>query len=188
MREMIAPQSSLDANPKAKLLPLEKLISNPFQVRQDFDSPEALAALEELAADISGHGVLQPILVKPSKLAGKFEIVAGERRYRAAQIASISQIPAIVENFNDEQARLVSLTENLQRRNLTFKEEVEFLARLNEQRSLEGLGGEAGLAKLIHKSRTYIAKRLKLASFPELIERVSNNEISINQPMVKRLS
>jgi hypothetical protein len=57
MREMIAPQSLLDANPKAKLLPLEKLVSNPFQVRQDFNSPEALAALEELAVDISVHGI-----------------------------------------------------------------------------------------------------------------------------------
>src|SRR5438105_677769 len=101
MREMIAPQSSLDANPKAKLLPLEKLISNPFQVRQDFDSPEAIAALEELATDVSEHGILQPILVRSAKDPGKFEIVAGERRYRAAQIASLKQIPAIVENFSD---------------------------------------------------------------------------------------
>lgn len=77
MREMIAPQSSLDANPKAKLLPIEKLISNPFQVRQGFDTPEANAALEELAADISEHGILQPILVRPAREPGKFEIVAG---------------------------------------------------------------------------------------------------------------
>ncbi len=111
MREMIAPQSSLDANPKAKLLPLEKLVSNPFQVRQDFDSAEAVAALEELAADITEHGILQPILVRPAREPGKFEIVAGERRYRAALIASLKQIPAIVENLNDEQARLISLRE-----------------------------------------------------------------------------
>jgi ParB/RepB/Spo0J family partition protein len=181
MREMIAPQSSLDANPKAKLLPLEKLISNPFQVRQDFDSPEAISSLEELAADISENGVLQPILVRPAKEPGKFEIVAGERRYRAAQIASIPQIPVIVENFSDDQARLVSLTENLQRWNLSFKEEVNFLAELNEKRSQEGFGGDTDLSRLIHKSRTYVAKRLKLAFFPELVERVAKNEISINQ-------
>ena len=166
MREMIAPQSSLDANPKAKLLPLEKLISNPFQVRQDFDSPEAVAALEELAADISEHGVLQPILVRPAREPGKFEIVAGERRYRAAQIASLKQIPAIVENFSDEEARLVSLTENLQRRDLNFKEEVDFLAQLNEKRTQEGFGGETDLSRLIHKSRTYVAKTLKTSFFP----------------------
>ena len=121
MREMIAPQSSLDANPKAKLLPLERIVSNPFQVRQDFDTVEAVIALEELAADITEHGILQPILVRPARDLGKFEIVAGERRYRAAQIASLKQIPAIIENFSDEEARLVSLTENLQRRDLNFK-------------------------------------------------------------------
>lgn len=180
MREMIAPQSSLDANPKAKLLPLEKLVSNPFQVRQDFDSPEAVAALEELAADITEHGILQPILVRPAREPGKFEIVAGERRYRAAQIASFKQLPVIVENFNDEEARLASLTENLQRRDLTFKEEVAYLAQLNEKRTQEGFGGESDLSRLIHKSRTYIAKRLKLASFAELVERVNTNQISIN--------
>jgi ParB/RepB/Spo0J family partition protein len=180
MREMIAPQSSLDANPKAKLLPLEKLVSNPFQVRQDFDSPEAVAALEELAADIREHGILQPILVRPAREAGKFEIVAGERRYRAAQIASVSQIPATVENFSDEEARLVSLTENLQRRDLNFKEEVEFLSQLNESRTQAGFGGESDLGRLIHKSRTYVAKRLKIAAFPDMVERVNTNEISIN--------
>src|SRR5690349_13989738 len=98
MREMISPESSLDANPKAKLLPLDKLVSNPFQVRQDFDTPEAMTALEELAADIKEHGILQPILVRPAREPGKFEIVAGERRYRAGRIASLKQIPAIVEN------------------------------------------------------------------------------------------
>jgi ParB/RepB/Spo0J family partition protein len=180
MREMIAPQSSLDANPKAKLLPIERIVSNPFQVRQDFDSPEAVAALEELAADITEHGILQPILVRPAREPGKFEIVAGERRYRAAQIASLNQLPAIVENFSDEEARLVSLTENLQRRELNFKEEVEFLAQLNEKRTMEGFGGESDLSRLIHKSRAYIAKRLKLASFPDLIERVNTKQISIN--------
>lgn len=180
MREMIAPQSSLDANPKAKLLPIEKLISNPFQVRQDFDSPEALAALEELAADIKEHGILQPILVRPAREVGKFEIVAGERRYRAAQIASLGQLPALVENYNDDEARLVSLTENLQRRDLNFKEEVEFLAQLNDSRTLAGLGGETDLSRIINKSRTYVAKRLKLSAFPDLVELVNKSEISIN--------
>jgi len=187
MREMIAPQSSLDANPKAKLLPIEKLISNPFQVRQDFDTPEANAALEELAADISEHGILQPILVRPAREPGKFEIVAGERRYRAAQIASLKQLPAIVDNFNDKEARLVSLTENLQRRDLNFKEEVDFLAQLNEKRIQEGFGGETDLARLIHKSRTFIAKRLKLAPFPDLVERVITNQISINHAYTEAL-
>jgi ParB/RepB/Spo0J family partition protein len=180
MREMIAPQSSLDANPKAKLLPIEKLISNPFQVRQDFDSPEAISALEELAADIREHGILQPILVRPAKETGKFEIVAGERRYRAAQIASLKQLPAIVETYNDDEARLVSITENLQRRDLNFKEEVEFLVQLNESRIMNGFGGDSDLSRLIHKSRTYVAKRLKIASFPDLVERVNTNKISIN--------
>jgi ParB/RepB/Spo0J family partition protein len=180
MREMIAPESSLDSNPKAKLLPLEKLISNPFQIRQDFDSPEAIAALEELAADITQRGVLQPILVRPAHEAGKFEIIAGERRYRAALIAALKHIPVTIENYGDQEARLISLTENLQRRELSFKEEVEFLTQLNDERTGEGLGGETDLARLIHKSRTYVAKRLKLAAFPDLVDRVDTKQISIN--------
>ncbi|MBN9392363.1 MAG: ParB/RepB/Spo0J family partition protein [Chloroflexi bacterium] len=116
----------------------------------------------------------------PAREPGKFEIVTGERRYWAAQITSLKQVPAIVEIFSDEKARVVSLTENLQRRNLNFKEEVEFLAQLNESRIQAGFGGESDLSRLLHKSRTYIAKRLKIASFPDLIERVNTNQISIN--------
>lgn len=186
MREMIAPQSALDTNPKAKLIPIERILSNPFQVRQDFSSEEAVAALEELAEDLRQRGILQPIIVRTvaNRTAegggSQFEIVAGERRYRAAGLAGLKELPAIVENFSDEEARLVSLTENLQRRDLNFKEEVEFLARLDVERSEAGKGGESDLAQLIHKSRTYVAKRLKLAQHHDLVEQVANNQLSIN--------
>lgn len=207
MRDMIAPQKvGLENNPKAKLLPIERIVSNPFQVRQDFSSPEALAALEELAADIQQHGILQPLLVRPlptpavgnsktntsaldvAAKVEKFEIVAGERRYRAAQLADLKELPVIIETYTDEEARLVSLTENLQRRDLNFKEEVTFLAELDAQRSTAGKGGESDLAQLIHKSRTYVAKRLKLVAFPELVERVSKSELSINEAYTQAVS
>lgn len=183
MRNMIAPQAGLENNPKAKLIPLNRVMSNPFQVRQDFDSSEAVTALRELSEDIRKRGILQPLVVRPMRGEnnGKFEIVAGERRYRAAQLAELGSVPAIVEDYSDEEAQLVSLTENLQRRDLNFKEEVEFLAQLEVQRSSVGRGGDTDLAQLIHKSRTYVAKRLKLAYYPDLVSLVVANELSINQ-------
>lgn len=182
MREMIAPQSSLDNNPKAKIIPLDRLVSNPFQVRQDFDSEEARQALQELSENIARHGILQPLIVRPSKdEVGKFEIVAGERRYRAAGLAGLSEVPVMVESYEDAEAQLVTLTENLQRRDLNFVEEVNFLSQLNRQRSIDGKGGESDLAELIHKSRTYVAKRLKLANHPDLVKQVTDGLLSINE-------
>lgn len=214
MREMIAPQTApLDTNPKARLLPLERIVSNPFQVRQDFSSPEALTALEELAENIRQHGILQPLIVRPLKNKNPenantttattttststtssdgggggnnnqqqqhYQIVAGERRYRAASLASLRQVPVVIEDYSDQEARLISLTENLQRRDLSFKEEVDFLGELDKSRSAEGQGGDTDLANLIHKSRTYVAKRLKLVAYPLLVEQVNKGELSIN--------
>src|SRR5207244_4340417 len=90
--------------------------------------------------------------------------------------------------LNDEEARLASLTENLQRRDLNFKEEVAFLFELDKQRSLVGEGGETDIGRLIHKSRTYVAKRLKLANFPELVDKVANNELSIDAAYAQAVS
>ena len=189
MREMIAPQSALDSNPKAKLLTLDKIVSNPFQVRQDFSSSRAVSALEELAQDIQQRGVLQPLVVRPVSVqresgggySNRFEIVAGERRFRAAQLAGLQEVPVIIEEMNDTEAQMASLTENLQRLDLGFREEVDFLAEINRQRTLLGKGGDTDLAQVIHKSRTYVAKRLKLANYPDLLEKVEKAELSINQ-------
>ena len=187
MGNMLAPRlAGLDANPKAKLVPLERIVSNPFQVRQDFDSPEAAAALQELAEDIAQRGILQPLVVRPVASGSdssleNFEIVAGERRYRAARLVGLTQLPVIVENYSNEEARLVSLTENLQRRDLSFVEEVAFLAELDKQRAAIGEGGDSDLARLIHKSRSYVAKRLKLAAAPALLAKVAKGELSLNE-------
>lgn len=183
MRDMIAPQAVLENNPKAKLLPLDRLISNPFQVRQDFSSEDAIKALEELANDVGKRGVLQPLIVRPARNANgenRYQIVAGERRYRAAGLAGLKEVPVIIEDYSDDEAQLISLTENLQRRDLSFKEEVDFLSELNARRSQNGKGGDTDLAELIHKSRTYVAKRLKLAVHPDLVEQIATNQLSIN--------
>ena len=98
-------------------IPLKELRSNPYQPRKNFDE----AALKELSDSIKEHGVFQPIIVKKS-IKG-YEIIAGERRYRASKLAGLEKIPAIVRNFTDNQMMEIALLENLQRENLNAIEE-----------------------------------------------------------------
>ena len=103
-------------------LPIHSLVSGKYQPRKNFDQSE----LEELAESIRVNGVLQPILVRPISNASKsFEIIAGERRWRASQIAKIHQVPVIVRNFDDETLNGVAMIENLQRSDLNVIEEAE---------------------------------------------------------------
>ena len=98
-------------------IPLEELRPNPYQPRKVFDEE----ALQDLADSIKEHGVFQPIIIKKS-IKG-YEIIAGERRYRASKIAGLTKIPAIIRNFTDEQMMEIALLENLQRENLNAIEE-----------------------------------------------------------------
>src|SRR5438309_1949828 len=96
------------------LVVIEEIESNPFQVRQVFDEE----ALEELAADIKERGILEPLIVRQRKEDGFYEIIAGERRYRAAQIAGLTEVPVIVREMSEKDARFAMLAENLQRQDL----------------------------------------------------------------------
>jgi ParB family chromosome partitioning protein len=129
---------------------------HPDQPRRHFDED----ALAELAASISLRGVLQPIVVRP--VANKFQIVAGERRWRAAQRAQLHQIPAIIREYDDGTVLEIALIENIQREELNAIEEGEAYSRLTREfgHSQEALG------KIVHKSRSHIANLMRLLDLP----------------------
>lgn len=140
-----------------------------FQPRTEFDRD----ALESLAQSIKEKGVLQPLLVR--KKNDKYEIIAGERRWRAAQLAGLEKVPAVIKNLSDSETLEIALIENLQRENLSAIEEAEGLNRLmNEYEYTQEVIG-----KVIGKSRSYIANTLRLLSLPEEIkQQVKENKLS----------
>ena len=141
-----------------RTLPVTALEPGPFQPREAMDEE----ALGELAASMREHGVLQPILVRPSKQEGRFQIIGGERRWRAAQKAGLHEVPALVRPFSDREAMAAGLVENLQRQDLNALEEAEGYGRLTQQ---FGLTQEA-LAKIVGKSRPHVANTLRLLNLP----------------------
>lgn len=153
-----------------KKVSLNELRSNPYQPRKNFDEE----ALQELASSIKEHGVFQPIIVKKS-IKG-YEIVAGERRVKASQIAGLEEIPAIVRDFTDEEMMEIALLENLQREDLNALEEATAYKKLLENLSLT----QEELAKRLGKSRSHITNMLGLLKLPESVqEKVTTKEISM---------
>ena len=149
---------------------IDELRVNPYQPRKVFDEK----ALQELSASIKEHGVFQPIIVKKS-IKG-YEIVAGERRYRASKLAGLKTIPAIIRDFNDEQMMEIALLENLQRENLTAKEEAEAYKAMIETLSLT----QEELSQKVGKSRSHITNILGLLRLPkEVQEMVNSSKISM---------
>lgn len=136
-------------------LPLEFLQRGKYQPRIDFDE----AALQELADSIKAQGVMQPIVVR-SVGADRYEIVAGERRWRASQLAALDTIPAIVRDISDETAIAMALIENIQRENLNPLEEARALKRLQTEFELS----QQEVATAVGKSRSVIANLLRLLS------------------------
>ena len=140
-----------------RTIDVARIRPNPAQPRQVFDEQ----ALAELAASIAERGVLQPILVRP--VSDGYELVAGERRWRAAQKAQLHEIPAIIREFDEESTAEVALIENIQRENLNAIEEAEAYRQLINRydHSQEVVG------KLVGKSRSHIANLLRLLELPE---------------------
>lgn len=145
------------------LLPIDRLEPGPFQPRTTMDE----AALAELADSIRQRGVLQPILARPHPEAhGRFQIIAGERRWRAAQRAGLHELPALVRTLSDSDALAAALVENLQRQDLNPIEEAEGFRRLTEEFGLtqEQLGDAVG------KSRSHVANVLRLLHLPSAVQ------------------
>jgi ParB family transcriptional regulator, chromosome partitioning protein len=131
----------------------------PGQPRRHFDD----GALDELARSIEARGLLQPILVRA--VVGGFEIIAGERRWRAAQRANIHQVPVIIREFDDKTALEIALVENVQREALSAWEEGETYRRLIEEHGHI----QEGLAKIVGKSRSHIANLMRLRNLPQVV-------------------
>ena len=142
------------------------------QPRKNFDEEK----LSELAENITRMGVLQPILVRPSETEGRYIIVAGERRWRAARIAGLSEIPAIVREFTEEESSQVALIENLQREDLSPIEEAKAYKRL---KTVYGMTQES-ISKVVGKSRSAVANSLRLLDLePECVEALESGEITV---------
>jgi ParB family transcriptional regulator, chromosome partitioning protein len=141
-----------------RMLDISTISPLPGQPRTHFDE----AALEELAQSIKARGVIQPIVVRPQP-DGRFQLVAGERRWRAAQKASLHQIPALVRDLDDREVMALALIENLQREDLNPVEEARAYRRLGDD---EGMT-QADIASMVNKSRSHVANMQRLLELPE---------------------
>ncbi|MGX7060112.1 ParB/RepB/Spo0J family partition protein [Vagococcus humatus] len=152
---------------------LEDLRPNPYQPRKIFDEK----GLKELAHSIQQSGVFQPIIVRKSKIKG-YEIIAGERRFRASKLAGKETIPAIIRDFEEEAMMQVAVLENLQREDLSPLEEAEAYDMLMKNLNLT----QVELSERLGKSRPYIANYLRLLSLPtEVKELVQEEQLSMGQ-------
>lgn len=150
----------MQTNEEVVYLYLDDIIPNRFQPREVFDEKP----LKELAVSIKEHGVIQPIIVR--KVNDKYEIIAGERRYKASALAGLTKIPAIVRNLDDKESSKVALLENLQRKNLNAIEEAKTYQKILEIDEMT----QEELAKTMGKSQSAIANKLRLLSLPDEIQ------------------
>ncbi|MDP8994308.1 MAG: ParB/RepB/Spo0J family partition protein [Pseudomonadota bacterium] len=165
-----APVEGAGAREGVRTIPVASIEPNLAQPRRAFDE-EALA---ELAESIRSRGVIQPIVVRPRD--GRYQIVAGERRWRAAQKARLHEIPAIVRDFDDAETLEVALVENIQRQDLNAIEEAQGYKRL-----IDDYGHtQEELGRLVHKSRSHVANLLRLLDLPASVqEMVAAGQLSM---------
>ena len=154
--------NELENQGPANQIALAKVRPNPYQPRKVFDQE----SLQELADSIKSHGLFTPILVRPA-LSG-YELIAGERRLRAAKLAGLNDIPAIIVEFDDQQMMEVSLLENIQRADLNIMEEASGYQRLLESFNYT----QEALAERLHKSRTHITNTLRLLRLPAAVQKL----------------
>ena len=153
-------QAAWENSEELQHLPVEWLQRGIYQPRRDLDQE----ALEELAASVRQHGIMQPIVVR-SVGVDRYEIIAGERRWRAAQLAELENVPALIKDVVDEVAIAMALIENIQREDLNAMEEAMALQRLQEEFALT----QQQIADTVGKSRSAIANLLRLLQLPESV-------------------
>ena len=156
------------------VIPLD-MIEVKAQIREDFEDEEN--TLEDLAASIKARGVLQPILLRPTDSG--YELVAGERRYRASKLAGLADIPAYIREMTDEEADDAQLAENIHRKNLTQIEEAKKI-----QRDLDRLGSVEAVLEKHQKSRPWLSKMLALLSLPEQAKRLVTENVSADVEVI----
>lgn len=160
----------IDESDKVIQIPLSQLRANPYQPRKNFNED----SIRELADSIKEHGVIQPIIVR--KVLKGFEIIAGERRFRASQVTGIATIPAVERNFSDQQVMEIALIENVQREDLNAMEIAFAYQGIIDQFSLT----QEELSAKVGKSRSHIANFLRLLQLPESIKQyVSRGTLSM---------
>lgn len=162
--EMDKPAAPADKQPAVnpdRLVPLEFITPNPRNPRRSFGDAE----LMDLTQSIREHGLVQPIVVRPAGQAGLFELIAGERRWRAAQRAGLIEIPVIVRDVNDRTALELAIIENVQRADLNPVEEALGYQQLIDEHNYT----QADLGQVIGKSRSHVANTLRLLKLPEVI-------------------
>ncbi|TKH46061.1 ParB/RepB/Spo0J family partition protein [Paenibacillus sp. FSL R10-2782] len=168
--DALIPSLTVNDEDKVVDIPLSQLRANPYQPRKTFDEE----SIKELAESIRQHGVIQPIIAR-SVLRG-YEIIAGERRFRASQYCGNSTIPVVVRNFTDQQVMEIALIENLQRENLNAMEIAVAYQGLMDQFSLT----QEELSLKVGKSRSHIANFLRLLALPEEVkDHVSRGTLSM---------
>lgn len=155
----IASPPSVDA-PSVVRLPVADIATNPYQPRRHFDEQ----AMAELVASVRAHGILQPILVRPH--AGRHQIIAGERRWRAAQAVGLHEIPVVVRPLDDRQVSEIALIENIQRADLNAIEEARGYQRLIAEHGHT----QSALADIVGKSRSHITNLLRLLDLPTPVQ------------------
>jgi len=162
-------------NKNTNVLSIENLERNPFQPRIEFDKE----TLNDLAESIKERGIIQPIVVRKNlNKDNTWQIIAGERRWRAAQKVGLKQVPVFIKDISDEQAAAIALIENIQREDLTPLEEAQGFKNLIDNFSVT----QEQLAKKIGKSRTYIANYLRLLTLPKNVKNLlQKKKISVGQ-------
>ena len=159
-----------DYNNSVESIHTERIVPNRYQPRQVFEPNK----IKELAESIEEHGLLQPIVVRPIE-EDMFEIIAGERRFRALQSLSKTHADVIIRYLDDEETAVVALIENIQRENLSVVEEAEAYKKLLEI----GDTTQSELAKSVGKSQSFIANKLRLLKLaPKVLERLRESKIT----------
>ncbi|MBL6768702.1 MAG: ParB/RepB/Spo0J family partition protein [Alphaproteobacteria bacterium] len=156
-------------------IPIEWINPGPWQPRRTFDND----SLKELAKSLVKQGVIQPILIRPTpNTVNKYQLIAGERRWRAAQIAKIYEIPAVIREFSEQEAAQIALVENVQRRDLSSIEEATAYSQLIQTYGYT----QHELSELIGKSRSHIANLMRLLKLPDWIQsQIENGSVSVGQ-------
>ncbi|MBQ9841763.1 MAG: ParB/RepB/Spo0J family partition protein [Clostridia bacterium] len=168
--DVLFSENTLEDGVTTVTLPLDEIIPNREQPRKQFDE----AALADLSDSIAQHGVLQPLLVRPMP-DGSYQLVAGERRWRASRMAGLTEVPVVIRDMNEQEAAELALIENLQREDLNPMEEAVGYRTLMDSYGMT----QEQAAQVVNKSRPAVANALRLLQLPEAVtEMVSKGELS----------
>lgn len=168
--DLIFMENNMESENTPVTLNLDELEANVNQPRTEFNDE----SLKELADSVAKHGIIQPIVVKPLS-SGKYRIIAGERRYRAAKMAGLKEVPVIVKDISDVQIMELALVENLQREDLNALEEAKGYKALMDNYNMTQLQ----VAETVGKSRSYVANTVRLLNLPQsVVEKLELGEIT----------